>query len=72
MGKTCYERVKAAVDDNKPLSDKERCFCYLSVDAATASAMQCRTMAANTYDGTGVRLMLGWCDTVRNREPREV
>jgi len=46
MGKTCYERVKAAVDDNKPLSDKERCFCYLSVDAATASSMQCRTMAA--------------------------
>ena len=46
MGKTCYERVKAAVDLNVPLSDKERCFCYLSVDAATASSMQCRTMAA--------------------------
>jgi len=46
MGKTCYERVKAAVDLNVPLSDKEHCFCYLSVDAATASSMQCRTMAA--------------------------
>ena len=40
------ERVKAAVDLNVPLSDKERCFCYLSVDAATASSMQCKTMAA--------------------------
>ena len=27
--------------------------------------MLCRTMAAITYDGTGVRLMLGWHDTVR-------
>ena len=45
IGKACYERVRAAVDLNVPLSDKERRFCYLSADAATASSMQCWTMA---------------------------
>jgi len=46
MGKTCSERVTAAVDDQTPLSNKERCFCYLAVDAVTASSMTCKTMAA--------------------------
>jgi hypothetical protein len=49
MTGNCAARVTKAVETNTPLSDKERCLCYLQVNQTVAENLRCRTMSAKTH-----------------------
>jgi len=48
MDSECQDKVYSAVANDVPLDAVQRCTCYLQVDPALASGMNCKTMDSKT------------------------